>query len=119
MSFDYCKVTYIKIVAHHKDDLLFSHNCIAKQLECKINNEIIIWNENVIHHCPYSHIMNVSLFLKDPLLIDFQKKLAFKFQKFCNQCNSDIIETTDGLQLFPIYKNNYKSATHFLTHHKI
>ena len=74
-----CSFKKRNIRAEHKDEGLFSKTgppCLAQHHQCYLHDSIVVWNDDIIHECPYklaNIVKNVSkisasiLYSQDPL----------------------------------------------------
>ena len=51
-----CSYIHKNIIATNSNENVFGTNCIASSYSCKTRREITVWNDTVIHKCPYEII---------------------------------------------------------------
>ena len=64
---------------------------------CQLDEQVIIWEKEIIHSCPYFKIRTVALRMFGTLIVG--DNLLFQVQNTYKACNMDIIATTEGLFL--------------------
>ena len=104
----HCYIVPRWMSAKNIDSHVFGANCLVKDWKCQGTDSITIWNTEVVHSCPFK-IVKEGLFKLDGQYIrETQAHLAFQFKSIENHCESEFIETTEGLFLAhkPVSKYN-------------
>jgi len=94
-----CSIKPRVISANSENDRVFATKCIIKDKKCELHDSIIIWDNEIIHKCPLYEVSNTLFKIKGFFLWNDREKLGFQFEKFVNVCNSQVIQTTEGLFL--------------------
>ena len=71
--------------------------CWPTDLFCQLDEEIIIWEKNIIHECPFFRIRTVELKLFGSTAIG--ENLLFQIIDQFSSCNLNILSTSEGLFL--------------------
>jgi hypothetical protein len=95
------------ITAEKLEEHLFGTNCEASQMYCNMHDSIIIWKNNIIHHCPFKLLKEKIKFTIDLddssdegiIITSSELKWSFQVLKSIQHCDSDIFETSEGLFL--------------------
>jgi hypothetical protein len=115
-----CSYSKIKIIGKTTESRLFKgaiNNCTGKDLECIMNNSIVIWNKDLAHSCifkevlyiddlvqPYTRYNNVFQSKKNRFLFSLTGKI-----EYCG--TRQFFETREGLYLSPVKKDNMQNET--------
>jgi len=94
-----CTIKPRVMSANSENDRVFGTKCIIKDRKCELHDSIIIWENDIIHKCPLYEVSNTLFKIKGFFLWNDREKLGFQFENFLNICNSQVIQTTEGLFL--------------------
>ena len=87
------------IKAKSIDSKLFGKNCFAENRTCQMESSIIVWDD-IVHRCPFSLVKTANLtHFSNGLFFDKQNKLAFQVTSKENNCQRNMLRTTQGLYL--------------------
>ena len=106
----HCSFKQILVYAKKEKDQIFNSGCKANDLYCKTSNSVIVWNQNIISKCPYSHVFNMNNFSigigkrGDNVIIDKQINAAYKVTHKVIDCGTDMYATSNGL--FVLFNNS-------------
>ncbi len=93
-----CQLSKRNILAKNLESSVFDKKCKAKDLECKIGDKIIIWQDEVVRKCPLQQILMIkNATLTGNRIIDNKHKHTFFIKTRQNYCNMSLFETTTGL----------------------
>jgi len=56
-SGDECLFREKTIIGVDKNSLLFGTNCKGSDLHCQVGSSMIVWNNSIVHSCPFKRIM--------------------------------------------------------------
>ena len=94
MMIDYsCHFTSRTIVEPTESSLLFGTKCKAIDLYCIFHASTVIWNDKIIHTCPFNHITDTWLESEENVLNNQQKFFLFEPKEKVNFCNTELINT--------------------------
>ena len=116
-SFKTCRIIYRDIISHSNDDQIFSHNCFIKNLYCKLDYSIIIWDLSIISVCPFFNIKKIRVKLDELSLIDENDNVLYEYLEPESICNIPSIKTKSGLNLITI-ESLSKITNMLLDNHK-
>lgn len=93
------------IIAESPESKIFDSDCRAKDLKCSFSDSIIVWDQEVIHKCPFKRLMNHELFRVDHLgFTSLKKNVRFIFKSLVRYCDQTLIYTVEGVYI-AIYDN--------------
>jgi hypothetical protein len=94
-----CSMHETSILAINIEESIFgSNNCVANDFKCTIDSRLLVWNNTVIHKCPYETISFAGNFSWDGgYLINMKTNLVLTPIKRLSACNFSIFETAEGL----------------------
>jgi hypothetical protein len=91
---------YRVITARTKEENLFHKNCKATDLHCRMEDSIIVWNEDIISKCPYAYVTQDSFsHTGDDILYSSVPNHLFKLTNKFTECGMEIYGTTEGLYI--------------------
>jgi len=91
-----CHIESRIIQAESIDQNLFGKNCKAFDKKCKLDRNIIVWNDTVIHSCPFDLIQKIHLTKSNNFAVNMNENIAFKIKNITNQCKLPMYETEEG-----------------------
>jgi hypothetical protein len=95
-----CSLKYRVITARTKEENLFHKNCKATDLHCRMEDSIIVWNEDIISKCPYAYVTQDSFsHTGDDILYSSVPNHLFKLTNKFTECGMEIYGTTEGLYI--------------------
>lgn len=95
-----CRVDKIKVFSNDFSKKIIKDAkspCLARDLVCKTDEITIIWNEEIIHECPYNLVKRVSLNNSGDIWYSDEERLDFQSTRKFKDCDSIFYETTEGL----------------------
>ena len=131
-----CETEERLLLAKHANDSLFedilnlsnSKSCKVTDYHCYKIDYVLVWDENVIHKCPFEKLNSISndeiktnknfVFVKTTRTTDNQlgimskeDNLFFSLSSIEYKCNSIIVGTNEGIYLTSDkYSNNFKTT---------
>ena len=99
-----CTVQKIMILGQDMESTLFNHAdslCLPKQLWCQIGEVTIIWDEQIIHSCPFHEVRQLKLNVSENIYTSDDQRLLFQKTRISKHCNVTMVETTEGVYLAP------------------
>ena len=81
------------------DDVIFGTNCKAGQTFCQIDNEMLIWEKNIIKKCHIYKIGSGFFKVENKFIFNDVSKIGLQFNKFEFICNQWYLKTTEGIYL--------------------
>lgn len=94
-----CRIDKITVFSNDFSKKIFNDatsTCLARDLVCKTNEITIIWNEDIIHECPYSVVKQMNLNVSGEIWYSDREKLVFQSTRKIKECDSIFYETTEG-----------------------
>jgi hypothetical protein len=89
-----------KIVSGLREDShVFNTQCKAKDLECKLHESVVVWNNDLVYKCGVNWIDRYNFRLTEPYIISSEGHLAFQFSGITRMCGLTLAKTTEGLLL--------------------
>ena len=73
-----CEFTTRLISAKFINSTLFGTSCKQRDYACLLKNSIVIWNQDIIHKCPFNKIAKINLNKTGNIIINFNHKLLFQ-----------------------------------------
>ena len=111
-EYSHCELYQIPIVSENKEVKIFTNqhalsSCKPIDLYCKFKNSIIIWDESIIHECPFAYVSKIELENKHNMLINKKQGKLFQVTENVTICN-DIQgwRTIEGFYLAKDLKEN-------------
>ena len=99
-SGDECLFREKSIIAVDKNSLLFCTNCKGSDLHCQVGSSMIVWNNSIIHSCPFRRIMKrVDFRLTEEGFTNDEENLSFIYKANEDWCNTKIISTVEGVYI--------------------
>ena len=95
-----CEIGDYLVLGNTLTQPLFSDalsSCLAKDMHCILPRTTVIWEQNIIHNCPYSRIQSLNATLTDNIVVG--DNFMFQISNTFNECNMEISETTEGVYL--------------------
>ena len=71
--------------------------CWPEDLFCSIQENMIIWEKDIIHSCPFFLIRSINVTIIDSMVLG--ETLMFQITNKQNSCGLNIMSTTEGLYL--------------------
>ena len=94
---DHCEIYKRFIRAETENDYVFNTNCKVKELQCQMDDGIMIWDRTAIKNCPL-YTVGSGPFIKQGIwFINEASRLAFQFKSFETICNKTYILTEEGI----------------------
>ncbi len=94
-----CFVNIKLITSANETSRLFNTKCTAMDLECSLDDRIIIWNQDIIHKCPFKQIALYEFNIHDNILINDQNNLLFQLIKEEKHCDLNMYSTKEGIYI--------------------
>ena len=104
-----CHITKVIINGQAIDKPLFrsgDSNCLPDRYFCKIDHLIYIWDDDIIHRCPYFKIKKLELKFHNNIATSEMEKSLFQIANSHKECGLTILETTQGVYLSKIDNNS-------------
>ena len=99
-SGDECLFREKSIIAVDKNSPLFGTTCKGSDLHCQVGPSMIVWNNSIVHSCPFSRIMRRGEFkVIEEGFISNEKNLNFIYKKNEDWCGTKIMSTVEGVYL--------------------
>ena len=92
----FCKFNTKLIIAPSKYSKIFD-NCFVSHYECTLPDSIIVWNENVIHTCPFEIVMHDHFKYNKNLVWNEYQNVLFQKLDTHIHCNIEMYATQEGL----------------------
>ena len=92
----FCEFNSKIIVALTKFSKIFD-NCFVSHFECNLPDSIIVWNDNVIHACPFEIVMNDHFKYNQYLVWSEDENVLFQKLDIHIHCNIEMYATQEGL----------------------
>ncbi len=110
-----CHITPRTLSAKKLDDNLFGTMCKAKDLYCRLDDSIMVWDESVMHKCPFSKIvqMEFKFNIENAVAYNMTEKLLFQLLPVEKHCETDMIPTQEGLYLIDISSKGKELSRNF------
>ena len=101
-----CIFHSVSILAKTKTAEIFNEGkCKANEFKCEINKEMLVWNQSVIHECPYEIINLKGKFIKkNNYLINYEENVLLEPTIEIKQCDTRLFKTNQGI--FLTYESN-------------
>ena len=98
---DHCTVKVRKIRAKTSKSMVFGANCKAEDLHCTLGHSMFVWDESVIHKCPFRRAIKQTRFeIVDGNSPGFKtSEFFFSFVKEVSHCDATLISTKEGVLL--------------------
>ena len=96
-----CYVSNKIIIAANETSRLFDSKCIATDLECTLEEKIIVWSKDIIHQCPFNNHNTCEFQIYEDILINKSNRLLFQINDNIRVCDVDMYTTTEGVYLVP------------------
>lgn len=103
----FCSFGPKSISVFDENSLVFNHKCKAKDLQCVLDDSIVIWKKDIIHECPFYNVTYTTFNVTGDLLTDDVNKLALQYNGVEHKCGTELITTTQGVYL-DLTKNDLK-----------
>jgi hypothetical protein len=94
-----CYVSNKIIIAANETSRLFDSKCIATDLECTLEEKIIVWSKDIIHQCPFNNHNTYEFEIYEDILINKNNRLLFQINEKIRVCDVDMYTTTEGVYL--------------------
>ncbi len=96
-----CHFTSRIVNAKNRNDNIFDSSCKVRDLFCRQEESIIVWNSSVIHLCPFSKIivMDFNYDAENSIIYNKTDQLLFQLKPIENHCEIDMIPTQEGFYL--------------------
>jgi len=96
-----CHFTSRIVNAKKVNDTVFDSLCRVRDLFCRLEESIIVWNASVIHLCPFSKIivMDFNYDSENSIVYNRTEPLLFQLKPIENHCDIDMIPTQEGFYL--------------------
>lgn len=93
-----CEVFRRPIIGENENSVLFPNvvagqPCTAKDLNCRTKDGIIVWNENIVHKCPYEFIQEGIFELTGAIAIDRNQSILFQIINNKTECDMVMLES--------------------------
>jgi hypothetical protein len=90
----------------HPDVPLFGAACTARDLSCSLHDSTIVWESNIIHDCPLTHVITLNLTKPvntKSILINESNHLLFQAKnRYITICGKMFLMTEEGALLLKI-----------------
>lgn len=84
---DACLFREKEIIAEDKNSFLFGTDCRGIDLHCQVGDSMVIWENSIVHNCPFRRIMKqVEFEVTDTGFNSQSKNLNFIFSNSLNWC---------------------------------
>ena len=107
-----CQVKEQLIEADNKYSVVFRgmNSCVASDLFCKLKDSIVVWNNSVIHECPFELVDEIEMKSTDHhVYVSTSKNLLFNVDSLnaalgntMMRCGLPLLQTSEGLFIHPI-----------------
>jgi hypothetical protein len=97
-----CEINKVLLYSNNYNKKVFSDAtsaCLPADLYCKTKDLTIIWDESILHDCPYQFIKQLKLNISDNIWSSDDERLVFQSTKRSLKCNITMFETTEGFYL--------------------
>ena len=96
-----CWLSPKRIVADELNSNLFGTRqvCKAEDYYCKLADSVVIWNQNIIHDCPFERIDILKFVFYENFKMIFNRhdRLLFVLNQKINACNTSIYTTNEKI----------------------
>ena len=95
------------IIAKNENELLFS-KCKPAELSCELADSIIVWNQDVIHTCPFEIVLIDNFTCTSNLIFNEDSHLFLQKNNNEINCNINMTTTNEGLHLVNLTGLNHQ-----------
>ena len=122
-AIDNCYTKRMYIISPELDKPVIANadsTCLPHDLYCHKNNQIIVWNTDIIHQCEFYKVKEIRMEVFDNLMV--ADNFLLQIQDKIIACNMTILTSTEGIYLakddnsiqLKQLKSNNDSKTHLL-----
>lgn len=76
-----------------------SNFIIAISTQYRLHDSTIIWNNDIVHKCPYEYVQSGTFQIIDNVLIVRKQNLLFQLTSTTTACDMNVFTTAEGLFL--------------------
>ncbi len=73
-----CSIRTKIVAAKTESDFVFSPHCKISDNNCSLPHSIIVWDNTVIHKCPYYRVTTTNFFAMSDVVVSDWSRLAFQ-----------------------------------------
>ena len=98
-----CEAFEVNIISENKDHKIITNErtfsaCLSKDYFCKLKNSIIVWEDEIVHDCPFSIVKSIQLETIGKALMNRKENKYFELLENITICNNiQAWKTAEGL----------------------